>query len=123
MFNHVKIMLAYHKGDRSAGEADRLLRAQVQVARYHYYSMLVWINTKTWRPTFCVSTAHTSRYTKQLKCINLFRYVMIALLLCPFTALHHPCAENTLYELTILLALIKLYTISFLIGSGIILPY
>ena len=26
-------MLAYHKGDRSAGEADRLLRAQVQVAR------------------------------------------------------------------------------------------
>ena len=33
MFNHVKIMIAYHKGDRTAGEADRLLRAQVQVAR------------------------------------------------------------------------------------------
>ena len=33
VFNHIKIMLAYHRGDRAAGEADRLLRAQVQVAR------------------------------------------------------------------------------------------
>lgn len=26
-------MIAYHKGDRTTGEADHLLRAQVQVAR------------------------------------------------------------------------------------------
>ena len=31
VFNHVKIMIAYHKGEQ--GEADRLLRTQVQVAR------------------------------------------------------------------------------------------
>ena len=40
MFNHVKIILAYHKGSRIDGEADRLLRAQVQVARL----LLVVIN-------------------------------------------------------------------------------
>ena len=34
VFNHINIMVAYHKGNRSAGEADQLLRAQVQVARY-----------------------------------------------------------------------------------------
>ncbi|XP_065888892.1 transmembrane 9 superfamily member 2-like [Dysidea avara] len=35
VFNHVKIMIAYHKGEQ--GEADRLLRAQVQVASCEKY--------------------------------------------------------------------------------------
>ena len=98
VFNHVNIMLAYHKGDRSAGEADRLLRAQVQVARY-IVCILVWMDTITWCSTFCAFTQHSPHIIPDNWCIWLL-YDNTALLLYalnPCMALysitHHPTEE------------------------------
>ena len=46
-------MLAYHKGDRDAGEADRLLRAQVQVARYQLFVHNILRVTETLMNYYC----------------------------------------------------------------------